>query len=139
MCVVVNKEDQNSLQNDIYNMLQSDTWLLKFNTSKCKHVHLGHPTNTKYKKGENEIDEKDLGIVIDDKLKLQHNINLRTMKANQRLGMIKRSLNCMDKEIFSALFKSIVRPFLEYGSNVWSVIYKKRRYKYKMFREERPN
>ena len=26
------------------------------------------------------------------------------------------------------LFKSIVRPHLEYGSNVWSVIYKKRSY-----------
>jgi hypothetical protein len=31
----------------------------------------------------------------------------------------------MDKEMFLTLFKSIVRPHLEYGSNVWSVIYKK--------------
>ena len=31
----------------------------------------------------------------------------------------------MDKEMFLTLFKSIVRPHLEYDSNVWSVICKK--------------
>ena len=116
---VVNKEEEQlSLQKDINNLLKwSDTWLLKFNTSKCKHVHLGHPTNAKYKMGDNEIkrvsEEKDLGIVIDDKLRFQHHINQQTMKANQKLGMIKRSFSYMDKEMFLPLFKSIVRPHLE--------------------------
>jgi hypothetical protein len=40
--------------------------------------------------------------------------------------MIKRSFDFMDKDMFLILFKSIVRPHLEYGSSVWSVIYKKR-------------
>jgi hypothetical protein len=31
----------------------------------------------------------------------------------------------MDKDMFLTVFKSIVRPHLEYGSSVWSVIYKK--------------
>ncbi len=31
----------------------------------------------------------------------------------------------MDKEIFIKLYKSLVRPHLEYGSQAWSVIYKK--------------
>jgi hypothetical protein len=31
----------------------------------------------------------------------------------------------MDKDMFLTLFKSIVRPHLEYGSSVWLVIYKK--------------
>ena len=79
--------------------------------------------------GENEInqvtEEKDLGILIDDKLKFQQHINQQTKKANQRLGMIKRSFSYMDTEMFLTLFKSIVRPYLEYGSNVWFVIYKK--------------
>jgi hypothetical protein len=128
---VVNKEEeQHNLQNDINNLVHwSDKWLLKFNKSKCKQVHLGHATNTKYKMGENEInqvtEEKDLGILIDDKLKFQQHINQQTKKANQRLGMIKRSFSYMDTEMFLTLFKSIVRPYLEYGSNVWFVIYKK--------------
>ena len=79
--------------------------------------------------GENEInqvtEEKDLGILIVDKLKFQQHINQQTRKANQRLGMIKRSFSYMDTEMFLTLFKSIVRPYLEYGSNVWFVIYKK--------------
>ena len=86
-------------------------------------------TNTKYKMGENEInqvtEEKDLGILIDDKLKFQQHINQQIKKANQRLGMIKRSFSYMDKKMFLTLFKSIVRSHFEYGSNVWSVIYKK--------------
>jgi hypothetical protein len=130
---VVNKEEeQHSLQNDINNLVHwSDKWLLNFNKSNCKHVHLGHATNTKYKMGENEInqvtEEKDLGILIDDKLKFQQHINPQTKKANQRLGMIKRSFRYMDKEVFLTLFKSIVRPHLEYGSNVLSVIYIKKK------------
>ena len=72
---------------------------------------------------------KDLGIVIDDQLKFQHHIHNQTKKANQKLGMIKRSFGYIDKEMFLSLFKSIVRPHLEYGSNVWSVIFKKRPFK----------
>ena len=70
-------------------------------------------------------EEKDLGITIDEKLKFQIHINNQTKKANQRLGMIKRSFTYMDKNMFTTLYKSIVRPHLEYGSNIWSVMYKK--------------
>jgi hypothetical protein len=45
-------------------------------------------------------EEKDLGILIDDKLKFQQHINQQKNKANQRLGMIKRSFSYMDKEMF---------------------------------------
>ena len=33
--------------------------------------------------------------------------------------------NPLKKNMFLTVFKSIVRPHLEYGSSVWSVIYKK--------------
>ena len=36
-------EDQHLLQDDINSLIQwSDSWLLKFNISKCKHMHLGN-------------------------------------------------------------------------------------------------
>ena len=63
-------------------------------------------------------EEKDLGIIIDDKLKFIQHINLQTKQANQRLGMIKRSFDFMDKDMFLTLFKSIIKPNLEYGSSV---------------------
>jgi hypothetical protein len=118
---VVNKEEeQHSLQNDINNLVHwSDKWLLKFNKSKCKHVHLGHTTNTKYKMGENEInqatEEKDLGVLIDDKLKFQQHINQQTKKANQRLRMIKRSFSYMEKEMFF----NIIQKHSKATSKIW--------------------
>jgi hypothetical protein len=66
---------------------------------------------------------KDLGITIGGKLKFQQHMHLQTKKANQRLGMIKRSFCNMDKEMFLPLYKGVVRPHLEYGSNIWSIIY----------------
>ena len=92
-------------------------------------LHFGPPNKAKYQMGGDIItqstEEKDLGITIDEKLKFQIYINNQTKKANQRLGMIKRSFTYMDKNMFTTLFKSIVRPHLEYGSNIWSVMYKK--------------
>ena len=77
---VVNKEEEQNLQKDINNLLQwSDTWFLRFNIPKCTHVHLGHPSKSKYRMGDNEIkkvsEEKVMGIVIDDKLKFQSTDN----------------------------------------------------------------
>ena len=69
----------------------------------------------------NSMEEKDLGIIIDNKLNFQNHINKQVNKANQKLGLINRSFKYMDKDMFLQLFKSLVRPHLEYGSTVWSV------------------
>lgn len=127
---VNNEEDKNSLQGDIDKLMNwSDTWLLKFNKSKCKHMHLGPETDYNYMMEENMIantmEEKDLGIIIDNKLNFQNHINKQVNKANQKLGLINRSFKYMDKDMFLQLFKSLVRPHLEYGSTVWSVANKK--------------
>jgi hypothetical protein len=53
---VNNEEDKNSLQGDIDKLMNwSDTWLLKFNKSKCKHMHLGPETDYNYMMEENMI------------------------------------------------------------------------------------
>ena len=125
---VNNANDEIKLQGDIDRSMQlSKEWLLTFNKSKCKHVHFGPPNNaSRYQMGGDIItqstEEKDLGITIDEKLKSQIHINNQTKKANQRLGMIKRSFTYMDKNMFTTLYKSIVRPPLEYGNNIWSVM-----------------
>ena len=40
-------------------------------------------------------------------------------KASQRVGLIRRSFKHMDKHMFLTLYKSLVRPVLEYCSTVW--------------------
>ena len=73
----------------------------------------------------NTMEEKDLGIIIDNKLNFQNHINKQVNKANQKLGLINRSFKYMDNDMFLQLFKSLVRSHLEYGSTVWSVANKK--------------
>ena len=73
----------------------------------------------------NTMEEKDIGIIIDNKLNFQNHINKQVNKANQTLGLINRSFKYIDKDMFLQLFKSLVRPHLEYGSTVWSVANKK--------------
>ena len=42
------------------------------------------------------------------------------------MGMIRRTFKFIDKEIFALLFKSRVRPILEYGNTIWSPRLKKK-------------
>ena len=48
-----------------------------------------------------------------------------TSKANQRVGMIKRSFSRLTNKSFLILYKSLVRPILEYCSQIWNPLYKK--------------
>ena len=46
-------------------------------------------------------------------------------KANRVVGMISRFIECKSAEIMVPLFKSLVRPLLEYGNAVWYPYLKK--------------
>lgn len=129
------EEDVISLQNDLDKLCDwSRTWQLEFNSSKCKVMHLGNQQeHAKYfmqdgqdRKEITEVcEEKDLGVLIDNKLKFSQHIHASVKKANRVLGLIKKTFSYMDKIMFLQLYKSLVRPHLEYGSQAWSVIYKK--------------
>ena len=41
-------------------------------------------------------------------------------KANRMLGMMKRSFRFMSKQLFLFLYKTYIRPHLEYGAPSWS-------------------
>ena len=46
-------------------------------------------------------------------------------KANQKIGLIRRSFMHLDKETFLMLYKSLIRPQLEYANQVWAPRLKK--------------
>ena len=111
-------------------------WKMFFNFKKCKHMHLGnHDMNQTYtmRKDQEELpiekveSEKDLGVIIDNKLTFTKHINSKIKIANINLGLIFRTFTCIDKEILLNLFKSLVRPHLEYASTVWCPVFKKDR------------
>jgi len=124
-------EDIQKLQIDLSSLDQwSTAWLLKFHPEKCMVMRLGHhdpkaeyhlgPQNTKLLYTHNE---KDLGVHIDDKLKFKQDINIRAKKANQIVGTIRRTFDHLDNNMFCKLFKSLVRPHLEYGAAIWNPQY----------------
>ena len=55
-------------------------------------------------------------VLIDDNLKFSHHISEKVNKANQIIGLICRSFMYMDQHNFILLFKSLVRPHLEYAN-----------------------
>ena len=65
-------------------------------------------------------EEKDLGILIDSKLKSRAHVGTVVSKAHQRLGIIKRSFDNIEEFAFLNVYKSLVRPHLEYGNVIWS-------------------
>ena len=63
--------------------------------------------------------EKDLGIHVDNKLNFKEHVQRTTAKANRIVGVIRRTFDFLSEQIFVLLFKSLVRPILEYGNAAW--------------------
>ena len=66
----------------------------------------------------NFTEKKDLGVIVDNKSFEQH-INSQVQKANNIMGLIRRTFTYLDREIFTRLFKALVRPHLEHAHVVW--------------------
>ena len=112
----------------------ANVWKLLFNIIKCHHLHTGkRATGIKYTMISNsqEVElekvekEKALGVIIDQNLTFRDYINSKANTANRNLGIIFRTFRYIDQEMFLNLYKSLVRPHLEYATPVWSPFYKK--------------
>ena len=60
-----------------------------------------------------------------EKLIFRDHISKKAAIAKRNLGLIFRSFTYIDKAMFLNLYKSLVRPHLEYATLVWSPMYKK--------------
>ena len=60
-----------------------------------------------------------MGILIDNELSFTHQINMVAKKANGIMAVIRISFTCIDCKCFNLLYKSVVKPHLEYGVIVW--------------------
>ena len=132
--VLINtEEDVKGLQNDL-TRLQSWTtdWQMKFNTEKCEVMRIQKKTDSSsphYHLGGDELkvvtEVKDLGIYINSSLSWSLQANKCASKANSILGFIKRTVGQKNPKLFSKLYKTLVRPILEYCSPVWCPYLKK--------------
>ena len=72
-----------------------------------------------------DMEEKDLGIKFQSSLKFDCHIRIVVDKANKLIGLIKRTFSFMDKDLFIRLYKTLVRPHLDYGNSIWYPVTKK--------------
>ena len=105
-------------------MAWSTRWQLAFNESKCKALHLGSNNQGSLYSMSGVLlaqatEERDLGVIVDVELKFRHHAAAAVAKASQILAVIRRSFGLLDKTTLPLLFKSLVRPHLEYGNITW--------------------
>jgi hypothetical protein len=123
--VVPTKNNIDRLQKDLLNLCKwSQDWLMLFNVDKCKVMHIGinnskanYEMNGKYL--EEVTEERDLGVIFQNDLKCNRQCLKAVNTANKVLGMIKRSFSVRDKDVILQLYKSLVRPHLEYSVQAW--------------------
>ena len=121
-------EDLEAVQEDLRKLEEwSEDWILPLNVNKCHHLYLSK--NIPRSKGTLNLnraamevvdEEVDLGVTIDSKLSYHTHIRNKIKKANSILGIIRRSFQYLDDHTFPMLFKSMVRPLLEYGASIWT-------------------
>ena len=97
---------------------------MEFNVDKCKIMHLGktNPRHTYMMGGvdlETTSGERDLGVLVDDRLEFDKHIKGIVNKANRMLGMIRIGFSCLDEKIFMNIYPVLVRPLLEYCVQVF--------------------
>ena len=102
-------------------------WSLTFNTidQKCKVMHIGknNPCNTYMLNGQplpSTSEEKDLGVWTNNTYTWQMNIDNYIKKARSIMSWVMRVMINKRKDVMVQLYKSLVRPHLEYCVQLWS-------------------
>ena len=128
---IAKEEDQRSLQEDLNACYKwAEDWMMDFHPKKSKTMHFGK-NNMRYLYilGNNFINETasetDLGVLIKNDLTCSDHVVHCAKKANRILGMIRNTFSYLNQEMFLNLYKSLVRPHMEYCTQAWSPYLKK--------------
>ncbi|XP_065557575.1 uncharacterized protein LOC136025471 [Artemia franciscana] len=110
---------RNQLDADVYqrdiNKLNNwaNAWLLSFNTSKYHVLHFGKK-NLRFGCTLNDLPlevlpkDRDLGVLVDKKLKFDSHAAIAASSANQTLGTIKRTISSRSPVVMTTLYKALV-------------------------------
>lgn len=123
-----NPSDTASLQTDLNNISTwCETWRMKLNVNKCKFMRVFraiNPTNppTYYLNGSPltaATTYKYLGVHITNNLSWETHVKNISNSANRTLGFLRRNFFLAPTALKLLLYKTLVRPKIEYASSVW--------------------
>lgn len=101
---------------------------MQMNANKCKVISFNRRRSTvrfEYSLDSNPLERvssiKDLGVILDSKLRFDQHVAITTAKANAMLGFLRRNTQHFD-DIYAlkSLYCALVRSVLEYGVQVWA-------------------
>jgi len=99
--------------------------LIRSNKAECTVLHIGQ-SNPKHKYSlvdegiQSSPAEKDLGLLVDEKLGMTCQRTLADQKANRILSCFKRSVASRLREVILPLYSALVRPHLQSCTQLWS-------------------
>ena len=99
--------------------------MMLFTVEKCHVIHMGKGNRkAKYSLMGKELvevaEERDLGVIVQDDLKVSKQCTKAVNTANRILGLINRTLEFKSKDTVLQLYKSLVRPHPEYCIQCWN-------------------
>ena len=96
-------DDYSYLQDDLDRLVElSKLWQLHFNHSKCEVLHIGN-SNPSHSYTMSNIpltktdEEKDLGVIMDNELKLYKHTAYAVKKVSKMLGLFRATFLCLDR------------------------------------------
>ena len=86
-------------------------------------INIKNAETNVYKMGNVDLkqvkNEKDIGVIIDNQLKFEDYMNEKIRKANSMIYLIRGCFVHLDETMFLKLYKSLVRPHIEYPNTIW--------------------
>ena len=119
--------DHEILQQDLSRLTEWEKeWSMQFHPDKCQLLSITNkkkPSTFTYTIHNTRIqpttDAKYLGVTLNNKLSWNTHINTVCQKGNNTLNFIYRNFRTAGPKIKEQLYKTYVRPALEYSSSVW--------------------
>ena len=103
----------------------SKLWHIKIANNKSFILHIGkNNPKIQYKLGDNTLNEvetiRDLGIMVDNKLKFREHISKITRSAYHKMRIFFRLIKSRRIKVWTFIYKCYIRPILEFATEVWN-------------------